>query len=90
MNALILKFYCAIGSCCIHLRDEHRNSEPQLDDENIIRTSTPIGNLSWAFTRRLSYAICPKTGFFPPILVEKLDKAFTDVPKFVLRQGAKS
>ncbi|GBN60396.1 hypothetical protein AVEN_42433-1 [Araneus ventricosus] len=39
--------------------------------------------LSWEFI------ICPKT-FFPPILVEKLGKAFTDVPKFVLRQGSKS
>ncbi|GBM44631.1 hypothetical protein AVEN_37118-1 [Araneus ventricosus] len=28
--------------------------------------------------------------FFPPILVEKLGKAFADVPKFVLRQGSKS
>ncbi|GBN98228.1 hypothetical protein AVEN_266603-1 [Araneus ventricosus] len=37
-----------------------------------------------------SYAICPKPVFFPPTLVEKLGKAFTDVPKFVLRQGSKS
>ncbi|GBM04947.1 hypothetical protein AVEN_2071-1 [Araneus ventricosus] len=36
-----------------------------------------------------NYAIYPKT-FFPPILVEKLGKEFTDVPKFVLRQGSKS
>ncbi|GBM27105.1 hypothetical protein AVEN_189875-1 [Araneus ventricosus] len=28
--------------------------------------------------------------FSPPILVEKLGKTFTDVPKFVLRQGSKS
>ncbi|GBM07251.1 hypothetical protein AVEN_25503-1 [Araneus ventricosus] len=28
--------------------------------------------------------------FSPPILVEKLRKVFTDVPKFVLRQGSKS
>ncbi|GBM15479.1 hypothetical protein AVEN_142135-1 [Araneus ventricosus] len=34
--------------------------------------------------------ICPKTGFSPPILVEKLGKAFSDVPKFVLRLGSKS
>ncbi|GBO42690.1 hypothetical protein AVEN_99487-1, partial [Araneus ventricosus] len=39
---------------------------------------------------KTGYAICPKTAFFPPILVEKLDKAFTDVPKFVLRKGSKS
>ncbi|GBM18407.1 hypothetical protein AVEN_72746-1 [Araneus ventricosus] len=28
--------------------------------------------------------------FIPPILVKKLGKTFTDVPKFVLRQGSKS
>ncbi|GBN46663.1 hypothetical protein AVEN_151749-1 [Araneus ventricosus] len=36
----------------------------------------------------MSFVIRPI--FFPPILVEKLGKAFTDVPKFVLRQGSKS
>ncbi|GBO29964.1 hypothetical protein AVEN_95148-1 [Araneus ventricosus] len=40
--------------------------------------------------KKASYAICPKTGFPPHILVEKLDKAFTNVPKFVLGQGLKS
>ncbi|GBN15254.1 hypothetical protein AVEN_256523-1 [Araneus ventricosus] len=39
---------------------------------------------------KIIYAICPKNGFIPPILVEKLGKAFTDVPKFVLRQSSKS
>ncbi|GBN35956.1 hypothetical protein AVEN_54228-1 [Araneus ventricosus] len=36
------------------------------------------------------FDICAKTRFSPPILVEKLGKAFTDVPKFVLRPGSKS
>ncbi|GBO39779.1 hypothetical protein AVEN_262739-1 [Araneus ventricosus] len=37
--------------------------------------------LSRAFTRRLGYAICPTTGFFPPIQVERLGTSFTDAPK---------
>ncbi|GBN66115.1 hypothetical protein AVEN_183599-1 [Araneus ventricosus] len=39
---------------------------------------------------KYSHAICPKPVSFPPILVEKLGKAFTNVPKFVLRQDSKS
>ncbi|GBL91075.1 hypothetical protein AVEN_184449-1 [Araneus ventricosus] len=38
---------------------------------------------------KASYDICPKT-FFKPILVEKLGKAFMDVPNFVFRHGSKS
>ncbi|GBN48505.1 hypothetical protein AVEN_4125-1, partial [Araneus ventricosus] len=37
--------------------------------------------LSWAFTRRLGYAICPKAGFFSPIQVERLGTSFTEAPK---------
>ncbi|GBO45449.1 hypothetical protein AVEN_231664-1 [Araneus ventricosus] len=36
---------------------------------------------SWAFTRRLGYAICRKSGFFKPIQVEKLGTPFTEAPK---------
>ncbi|GBM93616.1 hypothetical protein AVEN_202565-1 [Araneus ventricosus] len=32
----------------------------------------------------------PKTVFSPPILVDKLSKAFRDVPMFVFRRGSKS
>ncbi|GBN52228.1 hypothetical protein AVEN_184556-1 [Araneus ventricosus] len=32
----------------------------------------------------------PRPVFVPPILVEKLGKAFTDIPMFVLKQGSKS
>ncbi|GBN91871.1 hypothetical protein AVEN_221633-1 [Araneus ventricosus] len=40
--------------------------------------------LSLAFTRSVGCAICSKTGFFPPIQVERLGTSSTDVPKFVL------
>ncbi|GBL84423.1 hypothetical protein AVEN_117185-1 [Araneus ventricosus] len=48
----------------------------------------------WENTQTLKLGIhektsCPKTGFYSAILVEKLGKAFTDVPKFVLRQSSK-
>ncbi|GBN11910.1 hypothetical protein AVEN_263876-1 [Araneus ventricosus] len=36
--------------------------------------------LSWAFTRRLAMSFVLIPVFFPPILVEKLGKAFRDVP----------
>ncbi|GBO00240.1 hypothetical protein AVEN_13082-1 [Araneus ventricosus] len=35
-------------------------------------------------------AFVPRPLFFPSILDERIGKAFTDVPKFVLRRGSKS
>ncbi|GBM70000.1 hypothetical protein AVEN_155706-1 [Araneus ventricosus] len=42
-----------------------------------------------AFRRRIAMPFVLRL-FFSPILVEKLGKAFMDVPKYILRQGSKS
>ncbi|GBO38911.1 hypothetical protein AVEN_57603-1, partial [Araneus ventricosus] len=52
------------------------------------RTAPYILKLS--IHEKVRSAICPKSVFSPIHLVEKLGKAFIDVPKFVLRHGTKS
>ncbi|GBM40005.1 hypothetical protein AVEN_217602-1 [Araneus ventricosus] len=56
----------------------------------LLRVITKHSTVMLGIHEKASYVICPNIGFFPSILVEKLGKAFTDVPKVHLRQDSKS
>ncbi|GBL94419.1 hypothetical protein AVEN_7385-1 [Araneus ventricosus] len=54
------------------------------------RENSKTQRLQLGIQRRLAMPFVLRPVFSPPFLVEKLGKVFTDVLKFVLRQGAKS